>query len=210
MFARRWWPAAGVLIGMLALPLVSQGAVLTFAFEGHVTGTQGPVNLLGFGGLGSQVVYTFTFDTTAPDAYPEDETAGQYLGLSASLGVDDARLQCQAPYLQIVHPRDYFNVWSYVDLVVPGLDPGGTVHFGLYDQTESNALTSTSLPTEPYPLGPFHNREFSMGFSTPNPAGGSAIQVGMWGAVDAFCLVPEPACMTALAVAAAICRRGSC
>jgi hypothetical protein len=181
---------------VIACPAISRAAVIQMEMTGTITTVEDPLGLLPFVHPGDQVVYQFSYDSDAPDGAPSSDSVGLYTGISASLHAGTQILAVSdAPLIDIVHPNDYLEVSSH--LTNAGLSnelSGGFVYFRLSDQVESNALTNTNLPVEPYDLSPFAHREFQVFFrGPPRPGGGSEYYNFLfYGNVDTWTLVPEP------------------
>ncbi len=186
MKTRRFALSVLCLLGIT--PVSGSAAILTFTFEGHITGKRDPLGLLNFADVGDDVVYTFSFDSEAvPNSYTA--TSASYRGMSAALLAHQTSFISQRPSIWIQHPLDLFDVSSVFEVTLPGLQPQGYVYSRLSDQSESNALTSVDLPAVPYDLTPFSHRTFSLAFTMPIPGGSSEI-LSLSGQVDRF--TPEP------------------
>lgn len=196
MFARRGWLRAGVLIGLFALPSLSRGAILTFTMEGSINEVIDPAGLLTFAGVGDRAVYTFSFNSDAPDGSPS-ASRGTYSGISSGLQVKDVTFTGYAPEMLVQHPGDLFEVSSWANVNLPGMDPLGFAIFDLVDDVANNSLTDTLLPLEPLNLEPFHVRSFGLSFW---PVGGGHDRPTLYliGTVTSF--TPEPASLAAMAV----------
>jgi hypothetical protein len=206
MHALRLLPCAGALIGLFVLPLASQGAVLTFTMEGHITQVIDPLKLLTFAGLGDKVTYTFSFDSKTPDTNPTP-TLGIYQAISASARVKDTTFDLAAlgpPTIEVQHPLDLYDVASWFSTGLPDLKSEGFAHFVLSDQDESNALIDDSLPLLPLDLTPFASRQFGLQF-WPSDWGYNPPTLYLIGNIESF--TPEPACMTSLLLGLVFCRR---
>jgi len=192
----------------LAWPLAAQAAVLTFVFGGHATyvNKSDPSGVLTFGAVGDRVVYTFSFNSAAPDQDPQPGRAA-YSGLGSGLLVEQQGLECEFPSIRILHPDDLFDVSAELKPNVSGIGSSGFVLFRLSDQDESNALTSVELPSVPYGLDPFANRGFYLNFHIPASSDGLSAALEMTGVIDEFYAIPEPATLLSLLTAAALAVR---
>jgi hypothetical protein len=206
MRAPRSLPGAGVLIGLLALPVASQGAVLTFTMGGEITQVDDSLGLLDFAGVGDRVSYTFSFDSQTPDVNPTP-TLGEYHGSTADLYVEDRQFRMTtsgAPWIEVQHPLDTYEVSSHFNTALSSLSPTGFAQFVLYDGPESNALASDALPLTPLDLGTFQAHYFQIEFWPAN-SGYDPPTLSLIGVIDTF--TPEPSCMTLLLLCAILCRR---
>ncbi len=196
--------ALAVLCLLGITPVSGSAAILTFAFEGHITNKQDPLGLLTFAAVGDQVLYTFSFDSDDLGTRPVP-TYAYYSGLSSESKVRGFEFVSGIPSILIQHPLDLFDVSARFDVGFPGLQPDGFVLFRLSDQRESNALSSVDLPLVPYDLVPFSERAFSFSFYVPRP-GGSSERIGFSGLIDRF--VPEPNTLVLMMSAAILLSRG--
>lgn len=193
MKTRRFALSVLCLLGIT--PISGSAAILTFAFEGHITGKHAPPGLLPFADLGAPVLYLFTFDEGAANTYPLPG-AGTYGGISAELKVAGTILSCSPPRVSITDSdhRDVFDVSSPLDVSLPGLLPGGFTYFRLYNPGTNDPIEGIELPNEPYESNLFANREFAVSFyALPDPPGSSSELLSVYGQIDRFYKIPEPA-----------------
>ena len=177
---------------VLALPVAAQATTLIWAMEGDIQTVDDPLGLIGFAHSGDRVVYTFTFDSNAPDTNPST-SGGWYTGSSTTLEVGIQEVTSDFPYLEIqhdpsFHANDFFNVWSHLE--VTGMP--GSIYFRLLDPF-GTGLTNISLPLEPYDLTAFAWTEFSatiIGPPSPNNPSGTLLSFN--GSVDSFYAIAEP------------------
>jgi hypothetical protein len=202
--------AVAAAVALLSCPLVTQGTILTFVMEGTVStvGSDPPGLPSPVGAVGDRAVYTFTFDSDAPNT-SWVPWAGGYQAISSSLRIGSQELISSAPTILIQHPGDLFDLNFSVEPPAPEiLSANG--YFSLNDQAESNALVDVSLPLLPYDLGLFAFKSFTINLLGPPPPGQSSQSiVYLSGAIDEFYAVPEPGCvlLLVLALAAAFKRR---
>ena len=180
----RWLPVALVVLALASAGV--EGAIITFGMEGEITSRYDPLGLLDWAHTGDRVVYTFTFDTTAPD---QNSTPwqGWYTGLAACLRVGLTDVAVGAPSLAVQQPNSF--------IVASSLSPGGfpgAVSFTLDDQ-DFEAIPTADPPTAPYDLSLFELRDFQLGvYGPPIPPSSYSTFVYFFGPVDSFYLVPEP------------------
>lgn len=196
---------------LLGLPAVSQGAVVTFGFEGDVANIHDPVGVLDFVHSGQRFVYTFSFDTDTPNVYPEpNPNAGSFVGISSSLTVGGLPFTVGVPVIGTADMpgSDEFGVGSPIQWDQPGFLASG--HGVSVNLLYGNVFDSPALPQVPYDLTLFTSKSFGVQFWVPGGSTGEI--VGFSGPVDSMYLVPEPATGIGLALASLIIlrkRRGS-
>jgi hypothetical protein len=181
----------------------ARAEVRTFVMEGSVSYKNDPLQMLDWVHFGDRMVYTFAFDSNAPDADPSIQV-GVYDGLWAWLRVGDTPISVSAPGIIIQHPSDLFRLHS--ELVFASYE--GDAYLTLADQSAiSDALTNTSLPTIPYDLAPWQSKEFSIGIDVPQPGYPPIVTLTFGGNIDAFYAVPEPATLALLMPILLLARR---
>lgn len=191
-----------LVLGLLICwPAASQGEVLTFAFEGNVTNVNDPIGILDFVQPGDRFVYTFSFNTDAPNIYPYPHpSAAAYEGISSSLSVADFCFASGTPFMLIADlpQSDSFEVQSGIEWDHPQLLPGNrAVSVRL---TWGDVFDSPSLPHYPYDLALFTYAGFYVQFTAPG--GSTGVLFGFGGDVDSMYIVPEPSTAMLLVLAA--------
>lgn len=187
----------GLLLGM---PAISQGAVLTYGFEGNVTGKYDPTGLLDFAQLGQRFAYVFSVDTGTPNVYPDpNPNAGSFLGISSSLTVGGFPFTVDAPIINTADSpgSDVFEVSSNIQWDRAGFLPSG--HGVSVNLWLGNVFSSPALPQAAYDLDLFTYKEFQVRFQVPGGSTGES--VAFYGNIDSMYLVPEPMTGIGLAIA---------
>jgi hypothetical protein len=167
----------------------SRGEVRTFVAEGTVTRITDPLGTLNFTHVGAAFKYQFSFDSSAQDLNGTP-SIGAYEGISSATMIGDILLPSGMPRIQIQDPNDVFSVSSNV--TKPGFLNTSGAGLVLEDQVLSDALTSTALPSEPYPLDLFASSWLAGTFFHPNPGASSPYTLSIIADVDRFYAVPEP------------------
>ncbi len=192
---------------LLCLPAVSRGEVLTFGFEGDVTQVHDSVGVLNFIHPGQRFVYTFSFDTNAPNVYPYPfPNAASYYGISSSLTVGGFPFTTGMPFVNIYNyttPDDSFEVGSVIEWDRPELLPSG--HGVSVKLIWGDVFQGVSLPRSPYDLALFQYTGFQMIFMAPGGSTGTSLDVA--GTIDSMYLVPEPAAVFMLGLATLLVAR---
>ncbi len=178
----------------------SQGAILTFGFEGDVTSVHDPVGVLDFVKPGQRFIYTFSFDTETPNVRPDQHpTSAWYDGIASSLTVGGFPFTSGVPFIEISTPG-FFNVNSGIDWDHPDLLP--VIHSVYVRLSGGDAVQTINLPTTPYNLDLFGSKGFSVSFAAP---GGSTDQrLSIIGDLDSMHFVPEPIAALMLALASLV------
>ena len=185
MLTRRFLMVLGGFL--LIAPPAARAAVLTFAMEGPITFKDDPVGLLDFAEVGDRVVYTFSFDTDAPDTHGAP-TLAVYDGIASSVLVGDRQLSSGQPLISI-QEHDLFQVFS--DVAMP--EGVSRIAFTLHDR-DLVAILTKALPEEPYGLEPFEDKEFDFVLDMPPvPPDTIFTRFEFYGDIDRFYIVPEPA-----------------
>ncbi len=193
---RIWWIAGAIACGVTS---ISQGAILTFGFEGDVTNIHDPVGVLDFVEPGQRFVYTFSFDTDTPNIYPEpNPNAGSYMGIPGSLTVGGFPFTTGDTFINIANSpgSDTFEVASSIQWDRPELLPSG--HGVSVDLVWGNAFDSPALPQASYELCLFTYKWFQVLFQIPGGSTGEALYIT--GEIHSMYLVPEPTTAILLAL----------
>jgi hypothetical protein len=196
------------MAGVIAFAIVplAHGEVRTFVMEGNVTVIQNPTGALDFVHLGDRVVYTFTFDSNAPDLDPVP-AVGEYTFLAGSLLVGSNPIPLTPQGILVGHPLDLFEVQS--GAAMSGLT-NTYARLTLDDQAESNALVDASLPVAPYDLALFQYKGFVIqGLGPVIPPGTYPSISNLEGSIDRFYAVPEASSVLLLCLGGLLLKRHS-
>ncbi len=195
------WMAVALVWGSSA---AAAGEIRTFAMEGTITYVNDPLHMLDWINVGSdRMVYTFSFDSEAPDMNPHPYGA-EYNGLSAILRVGEHTILASAPMIGIAHPFDAFRLESELHF---NSDFFGSAFLTLSDQAENNALVDVSLPSTPYPLDVWEFRHFDFGMDVPQSEYPFVVTLTLGGDIDSFYIVPEGASVLLLLLGFLFVRR---
>lgn len=167
---------------LLGLPAVSQGAVLTFAFEGTVDTVMNRTPWTIDIHPGDRAILTYTFDSNAPH---NTRFTDSYDAISASLRIgDDAFAMEVLPAITVqVSAPQMFSVGC---TEISGLETTGWMSSELF--SDNSVFPNDSLPLTPPDLSLFFFKSFHV--TLLGPTGSPELSIS--GTVDSSYAVPEP------------------